>query len=313
MASFPSEIKRRRGFTLPEVLVVIGIIGLMIAIIVPALAGALRTGDTAKSMNRMKQIGLFMRAYEGENRAIILPSQADYNDPNSPGNPLNNFPVKVRSDADLAANRYEATWADILWTLDGMGEKQALINPGDLTNTDRYFYDSPDESLYLAYSDYDDCEFRSSAPNSRDFPGGSGATPFGTGAKETGLPGYFAANNFFNTGPAPAAAGDPPQKWWVTGQILKPDQSMYLVDSLAGETIEPDFAPFDSIDVSPADGIPDTLQVDFRYNGTCLMLFMDGHIAPQGPWTDLCDLEKNRRPAVRVRDLDRKVPLIPCP
>ena len=118
------------------------------------------------------------------------------------------------------------------------------------------------------------------------------------GARESTLPGFFAANNFFKTGPAPVNAGDPPQKWFVTGQIKAPERSMYLVDSVAGETIDPIPGPFDN-SVSPSP----TLEVDYRYSGVCLMLFLDGHSAPTGPWTDLNQLQGQRR--IKVQRLDQ--------
>jgi hypothetical protein len=74
---------------------------------------------------------------------------------------------------------------------------------------------------------------------------------------------------------------------------------MYLIDSYAGEVIEDDPAPFQNdLTLDPI-----TLQVDFRYSGNCLMLFLDDHVATMGPWTTLDELERGR--PVRVRDLDR--------
>ena len=75
---------------------------------------------------------------------------------------------------------------------------------------------------------------------------------------------------------------------------------MYLVDSFAGETIADEPPPFDTdpaLDPSP-------LQVDFRYNGQCLMLFLDGHVRPEAAWRDLDELQTGR--AIRVQDLDQR-------
>src|SRR5262245_14085265 len=59
-----------RGFTLPEVLAVVAVIALLIALIMPALTGAMRTSELAKSQNNMKQISLWMTTYSGENRDL---------------------------------------------------------------------------------------------------------------------------------------------------------------------------------------------------------------------------------------------------
>ena len=47
-------------------------------------------------------------------------------------------------------------------------------------------------------------------------------------------------------------------------------------------------------------------QVDFRYSGMCLMLFLDGHVEPQGEWNDICDLEGPGGRGIRIRDLTRR-------
>lgn len=287
------------GFTLVEILVVVGVIAVLIALLLPALAGALRTSYMAKSQSSLKQIASYMALYSGENRETILPSQFD-----DSGSAAAGYPVKVRSDAALGALRYRGTWADILWTNYTLSPL-AFDTTGPPTQLGMvYRFDSPDKVVYDTLTDYSDNPLRSSAPITRDMPPPSNGipTPFGTGAHEASYDGYFAANNFFNTGPAPVAAGDPPQKWYTTGQIKAPERSMYLVDSLAGETIEPLPAPFDAGNLN-ANGIPTTLEVDFRYSGVCLMMYLDGHNKPEGPWKDLPELQTQRR--IKVQNLDR--------
>ncbi|MCI0677111.1 MAG: prepilin-type N-terminal cleavage/methylation domain-containing protein, partial [Phycisphaerales bacterium] len=73
-----------RGFTLPEVMVVMGVIAVLLAVLLPALSGSLRMGDMTKSLSRMKQIGTWMTLYSGDNRDHIVPSQFNYQDPANP-------------------------------------------------------------------------------------------------------------------------------------------------------------------------------------------------------------------------------------
>jgi prepilin-type N-terminal cleavage/methylation domain-containing protein/prepilin-type processing-associated H-X9-DG protein len=54
-----------RGFTLVELLVVIAIIGLLIALLLPALGGAMAVAKRTNCMSNLRQLGLATRLYMG--------------------------------------------------------------------------------------------------------------------------------------------------------------------------------------------------------------------------------------------------------
>ena len=78
LPSHPAQAGAARGFTLVELLVVMGLIGLLLSLMLPAVQSARETARRAQCQNHLKQIGLALANYADVHRCVP-PAIAPYN------------------------------------------------------------------------------------------------------------------------------------------------------------------------------------------------------------------------------------------
>jgi prepilin-type N-terminal cleavage/methylation domain-containing protein/prepilin-type processing-associated H-X9-DG protein len=137
----------KRGFTLVELLVVIGIIAVLIGILMPVLGRAREQGRNARCLSNLRQIGAAMNLYSAENKGFIVPGSVQWFDPGP------------------KAGRGESSWATLLVSLKYITATSQLELSGAGT--------PPAEEVYQNEMSFGDSVFR--CPSGADRKGNVGS------------------------------------------------------------------------------------------------------------------------------------------
>src|SRR5690242_16553260 len=84
-ADMSQRVARQHGFTLTEMLVVVGIIVLLVSLILPAVLRSRRQARLTVCMNNLRQIGTFYLLYAERNDDYIPLGTSRFKDPEHPG------------------------------------------------------------------------------------------------------------------------------------------------------------------------------------------------------------------------------------
>lgn len=275
---------RKRGFTIVEILVVISIIAMLAALLLVVVNKARSAADTTKTSVKLKQITEWMQIWSGNNKDRVLPSQFDHiNEAEAGANVVARLDEHVEDDNlfdDMTRGQFQGTWADLLWVDNTLHQTFGLDDMEEEEPHLRWSTNSPDNDIYET-REYFDHPFRSILMNTRG------------PAKD--LPGYFAANDFFDSRSDNDSDGETNStvdRYYTYAMIHSPARSLYLVDSVAGETIgdEPEPWLYD-FNVGTGGQVIDPNadtegEIDYRYGGECMLLLLDGSTARLTPWPE---------------------------
>jgi prepilin-type N-terminal cleavage/methylation domain-containing protein/prepilin-type processing-associated H-X9-DG protein len=133
------------GFTLVELLVVIGIIAILISLLLPSLAKAREAASNVKCMSNMRQVGMQLQLYADQNGGYMWPEAPGWDwSKDQTINPPLTVVNSTYPTGDSQESRIPKLWPNAVW---GRCNPPEMMCPNDEGNMPLNF----DERIYHSY------------------------------------------------------------------------------------------------------------------------------------------------------------------
>jgi len=163
----PLHLSRLRGFTLVELLVVIGIIALLISILLPSLSRARESAKTTQCLSNLRQIGNGLAMYGAEFQGFVVATYADLS-----GASVSGHPADAENYATMFVNLRYLPAPEMTSMTEGISGQASVFRCP--SGTDDYLWNSFSDPNY-------------GAPAPADRRDMMGARPLRTKSKSSGM------------------------------------------------------------------------------------------------------------------------------